>query len=1275
MEQPNPRLPFAHCAACPIYTPPKLRGDPCVEGSGPDVCDVVFVGEAPGATEIVRRKPFVGESGDILQRALRAAGIARPAIYVANAVACGSRRQGRNQRPSMAAVRACQHRLLDEVRRRRPKVVVLMGNTALRAFGIEENVSSCRGRERWLSEADLQIAALKGYRKQDIATNPVLRAWARGHEDEYLRRPRRGELHPDVPEGLPDFLDWRDGGVYVLPTYHPASCLYTPDLYIDIARDIAGIADLLKQPPAQQRVLPPVQVHLAKTVQQALDWIAVLEQQPLLACDIESRSKDLLLQPGTLLTLAYAWFDGDEVQALVLPAYEGALSDVHESWQSVQTAAVAQDAAVHTALQRLHERRDVRFTWWNGKFDRKWYWQQLGIEVRIDEDAMLLHYALDERRGTHGLKMRASDDLGADDYESEITRYTGSGSALDYGRIPLDKLVAYTADDVGMTLRLTVRYRQELVCYPDVLWAYRHILLPASAMLADTELAGFAVDTQALRTLEREYVNSDAAQGSLGVLVQHELTMQRALGPGGVRFNPASYEQSVQVLYGDAVRQAHDLTARTATGLPTLLLPVLLNEQGTPGTGSELCDKLLQDSTLTTAQREFLTALRLYRVDSQLYRTYIKTLPRVVAADGRVRTNFNLHTTRTGRLSSSDPTNLQNIPDRRVEGRRIKNAFVAGAWDGRVTSLVSVDLSQAEFRVAAFLSRDPTMLSIYREGRDFHHEVGVRILGSDARARELRPFIKTYNFACVPLDTQALTRAGWKLHSQIQIGDDVLGFDRDANSLRWTPVLEVLHYDDAPLTRLWNEYYSSISTPDHRWCGVRRHNTSREGRPVHVFEPRFIATADVRSDDTIILSAPALTEQLLPISAVEAAIIGWLVTDGSVRRGVYVGAPAQAGGRKVAFEAHIFQRKARGVTILRSLLQDIPHHEYQWASGGGTVVFRLAPSYARGVWHRASLDTLSLEQFVLQLGTVERESFLTAALEAEGWKLDTPHPCFSQNAGLTLDALRLAAFLCGYFPRTSGHNRIYRGHVNHQVSLGLSSITGQRIRRQDVGTGPVWCVRTALESWVIRQGDQIMLTGNSLYGAEDAMLTVLLNDTAIEEEARLQRETGQRVALKRWRFDEVVQLRFEFWTQFSTFAAWAKEQQQLAVKQGWVASHFGRRRRWHLITTGNVREVQKEAVNHPVQSTASDIMLLAAIELHGNYRTRTPPIARIIASVHDDIVQEVVIGYEQEVAQQAVAALEAIPRRYHIDVPFVAEAKVGTRWGSLQMVEVLHATS
>lgn len=928
-----PLAPLARCGECPLYVPLRPRGHPCVPGSGMAESDLVFVGMSPGRTEIAVRKPFVGDAGNVLAKACRAHGLVRTQLYMTNAALCAYRVSNENMPPPAVALKACQVRLFEEIRLRQPKVVVLLGNTALSSFGIAERIGACRGRERWLTVNDLRAALLHGRSKTEIASDPVLRRWASGYEETYLPKLRRGvEAQPPMAGGLPPVDDWRDGGVYVLPTYHPAAALRTPDYYTDIVKDVGRAVALLQRGPAETRTLPTVQMIVPESVAEALRWIERISQQPspaLVACDIESRSKDMLMRDDALLTLAYAWREQDTIYALVLPAYRGRLEDVHESWQSVSRCALSFNPLVRTKLRQLHDDPSMQFCWWNGKFDRKWIQRYLGFTVRIDSDGMLLSYSLDTRPGIHGLKNRSSDDLGAGDYEQVIRSYTGKGDDVDYGRIPFDKLAYYTGLDVGMTLQLVERYEAELAQSPKAKWAYNHILLPGSECLADIELAGAPVNVAKLHELDEEYT------GPTGILTRARQELEDVLG---APVNASSTPQLVQALYGDEVRAAYDVVGQTANGLPTLGLPVQLGEKSRPTTSADACDKLLQMG-LTDDQRRFVTALRRLRLDGQLYIMYIKKLPKAVGPDGRIRTNFNLHTTRTGRLSSSDPTNLQNIPARRQEGQRIRAAFEASEWDGRPTMLAEVDISQCEFRVAAFLSRDPGLMQIYLDGRDFHHEVGVAILSSEERARELRPYIKTANFA-------------------------------------------------------------------------------------------------------------------------------------------------------------------------------------------------------------------------------------------------------------------------------------------------------------------------------------------RLYGGEAGMMAILLNDTTAEEEARIRAETGQSVQLKRWTFKEAEDMNAAFWAQFPAFAAWARLQRRQALDLGWLESYFGRRRWWRLVTPNNRRDVEKEAVNHPIQSTAADIVTLAMIELHRLLCRRFPGLARIIATVHDSLVLEIVQGYEQEVLKLAVEVLEGLPAQHGIDLPFVADAKVGPNWRDLKRMEL-----
>jgi DNA polymerase-1 len=171
------------------------------------------------------------------------------------------------------------------------------------------------------------------------------------------------------------------------------------------------------------------------------------------------------------------------------------------------------------------------------------------------------------------------------------------------------------------------------------------------------------------------------------------------------------------------------------------------------------------------------------------------------------------------------------------------------------------------------------------------------------------------------------------------------------------------------------------------------------------------------------------------------------------------------------------------------------------------------------------------------------------------------------------------------------------------------------------------------------------------------MLTTLLNDTAIEIEQR----TGQ--PQKRWAEDEVRVLYDGFWEQFPGLKRWLEGVHEQVLETGEVESHFGRRRRWYLWTP----ELLKEAANHPVQSTASDCLLLGMIEIDA--WLKKTGYGRIVLTVHDSLVIEAHELAAVHVADEAVRVLQVVPLRHRITVPFVADAKIGYRWASLLPLE------
>lgn len=870
--------PLTACEVCPLYVEPRPgKKGKCVHGFGPEQSDILIIGEAPGDTETTLGRPFVGQSGEVLNRALKMAGIARSDVYCTNAAMCQPpKKGGANTKPDAKALKACRLRLFEDIRIHQPRIVVCLGGPAWQTMGGEENITAARGRERWLTHEELEARLLKG-----------------------LKKAERVELEAKLAEM--GFAEWRDGGVYIIGTFHPAFAARNPDVMPDIVKDLGQALLVSRGEAAVKRTIPEPVLHVPTRVMEAAEWVDTLAGKPVLACDIESRNKDVI--KSSLLTLAYAWRDAEEIHALVLPAH------------------LAAAPAVRARLRVLHRSRTTRFIWWNGKFDRKWYKHHLGITVRIDGDGMLAHYTLDPRPRIHGLKMRASDDLGAADYEKEISQYTGKGENYDMGKVPFDKLVKYTSYDVGLTLMLTEMYEEQIRADEQASFVYSEILLRASRVLSEIELTGIPVNVRGLRSLDSVFKRK---------LEQYTTAMREAAGVG-TEFNPASTPQVVQILYGDKVRTEYGVSAKTAEGLPTFGLRLYLNDKKTPGTGADVCDKILHENPdLPAHVQTFISNLRAFRLDAQLHRTYVRKLPRIVDRDGRARTTFNLHTVRSGRLSSSDPFNLQNIPTRRKEGKQIKEQFMASLG----YTLVELDLSQAELRIAAFISGDPVMQQIYVEKRDFHNEVGILILGSEDAAKTYREFVKTFNFA-------------------------------------------------------------------------------------------------------------------------------------------------------------------------------------------------------------------------------------------------------------------------------------------------------------------------------------------RLYGAEDRKLTMLVNDAALERENR--GEGPQ----KRWTIDEVSEVSSRFAAMFPTFNEWAAGIRRDAKRGRPIVSHFGRKRQWQIISGVNLGDVEKEAVNHPIQGPAADCLTLSLVEIYQWLRIKRylqTGVARIVATVHDSLLLEVKLGYEQEIARKCKSIMEELPRAHGITVPMVADAKMGPNWGALEKV-------
>ncbi len=426
-----------------------------------------------------------------------------------------------------------------------------------------------------------------------------------------------------------------------------------------------------------------------------IEWITRLEKASVFAFDTETDSLDN--HSARLVGLSFATEPG-------VAAYVPVAHDYIDAPEQLSCERVLE------LLKPLLESESARKVGQNLKYDRG-VLQNYGIELRgIAFDTMLESYMLDSVAGRHD--MDSLSDRWLKHKTITFEEIAGKGkNQLTFNQIALEEAGRYAAEDADVTLQLHLRMWPKLEKQEGPRHVFETIEMPLVPVLSRVERNGVKIDPAVLHRHSEELT-----------LRLAELE-QKAHEIAGEPFNLSSTKQLQNILFE---KQG--------------IKPLKKTPGGAPSTSEEVLEELALDYPLPKVILQ-------YRGLAKLKSTYTDKLPLMInPKTGRVHTSYHQAVTATGRLSSTDP-NLQNIPVRNEEGRRIRQAFIAP--DDYV--IMSADYSQIELRIMAHLSRDKGLLTAFAEGKDIHRATAAEVFGLplESVSGEQRRSAKAINFGLI----------------------------------------------------------------------------------------------------------------------------------------------------------------------------------------------------------------------------------------------------------------------------------------------------------------------------------------------------------------------------------------------------------------------------------------------------------------------------------------------------------------------------------------------
>lgn len=461
------------------------------------------------------------------------------------------------------------------------------------------------------------------------------------------------------------------------------------------------------------------QYETVVTESQLKAWINKIEQAKLVAVDTETDNLDSM--QANLVGISFGLENGEacyiplahKEQVTIQPQQSDLFAESEETETATGFELAKNQLDLTACLRQLKpilENETIKKIGQNIKYDLTIFANH-GVEVQgVAFDTMLESYTLNST-SRHNMDELAERYLGHQTIAFEEIAGKGKNQ-LTFDKIAIATAAEYAAEDADVTMKLHQALAPELQKEPSLVKLFEEIEMPLVGVLSHIERNGVLIDSARLLAQSAE------------IEVRLAEVEKQVHSEAGQEFNLASTKQLQEILFDKL-------------GLPVLKK----TPKGAPSTNEEVLDELAQQGHIVPK------LLMEHRGLSKLKSTYTDKLPQMInPKTGRVHTSYHQAVTATGRLSSSDP-NLQNIPIRNDEGRRIRQAFIAREG----YKIVAADYSQIELRIMAHLANDEGMINAFAEGKDIHRATAAEIFGVplDEVTSEQRRSAKAINFGLI----------------------------------------------------------------------------------------------------------------------------------------------------------------------------------------------------------------------------------------------------------------------------------------------------------------------------------------------------------------------------------------------------------------------------------------------------------------------------------------------------------------------------------------------